>query len=99
MEFDWRNTGDYVRVADAAHSSAPPLRPLLFLVPRQRDLPRKRRLFSRAVSGSLCVCARSLLITDICSEFRLLEARPLSVNRPFIQRQKGRLIIKRRYKE
>ena len=81
MEFDWRNTGDYVSVADviAEHSSAPPpllervarsirwARPLLFLVPRQRDLPRKTRrlLLGRIVSGSLCVCARSLLITDI----------------------------------
>ena len=84
MEFDWRNTGDYVSVADVIDTAQniPQLhphlervarsilwaRPLLFLVPRQRDLPRKiRRLL--LVSGSLCVCARSLLITDISSEF------------------------------
>ena len=77
MEFDWRNTGDYVSVADVigrTFLSSTPLgrsilwaRPLLFLVPRQRDLPRKTRrlLLGRIVSGSLCVCARSLLITDI----------------------------------
>ena len=87
MEFDWRNTGDYVSVADVIDTAQniPQLhphlervarsilwaRPLLFLVPRQRDLPRKTRrlLLGWIVSGSLCVCARSLLITDICSEF------------------------------
>ena len=80
MEFDWRNTGDYVRYS-AEHSSAPPTwkesRDRFFgcglcsFVPRQRDLPRKTRrlLLGLIVSGSLCVCARSLLITDICSEF------------------------------
>ena len=84
MEFDWRNTGDCASVADVIDTAQniPQLhphlgrvarsilwaRPLLFLVPRQRDLPRKtRRLL--LVSGSLCVCARSLLITDISSEF------------------------------
>ena len=84
MAFDWRNTGDYVSVADVIDTAQniPQLhphlervarsilwaRPLLFLVPRQRDLPRKtRRLL--LVSGCLCVCARSLLITDISSEF------------------------------
>ena len=52
MAFDWKNAGDYVSDADvigtAPHSSAPPTwkeflwaRPL---VPRQRDLLRKRRL-------------------------------------------------------
>ena len=53
-------------------------RPLLFLVPRQRQerSTEEETPIARAVSGSLCVCARSLLITGICSEFRLLEARP-----------------------
>ena len=79
MEFDWRNTGDYVSVADVIDTflSSTHLervarsilwaRPLLFLVPRPRDLPRETRrlLLGWIVSGSLCVCARSLLITDI----------------------------------
>ena len=60
----------------------PQLHPLAFLaasaLPRQRQerSTEEETPIARAVSGSLCVCARSLLITGICSEFRLLEARP-----------------------
>ena len=44
VAFDWKNTGDYGSVADYRHYSAPPTFFGRGLFPRQRDLPRKRRL-------------------------------------------------------